>query len=96
MQRLAIELGVTDRTIRNDITALTVDYPLETEVGRHGCVKLADWYHPHRNILSREQTSALIDLLDKADEPLTKILREMLTEFGSMATRELVHKGLIL
>ena len=31
MGRLALELGVTRRTIRSDITALTVDYPLETQ-----------------------------------------------------------------
>ena len=30
MQVLASELGVSDRTIRNDIVALTAEYPLET------------------------------------------------------------------
>ncbi len=30
MQVLAAELGVTDRTIRNDILVLTAEYPLET------------------------------------------------------------------
>ena len=44
MGRLALELGVTRRTIRSDITALTVDYPLETQRGNGGCVKVADWY----------------------------------------------------
>ena len=42
MGRLALELGVTRRTIRSDITALTVDYPLETQRGNGGCVKVAD------------------------------------------------------
>jgi len=88
MRRLATELHVTDRTIRTDIEILTVDYPLETERGRNGCVKVADWYHPHRNILSREQQSALIELLDKADEPQRKILCGMLAAYGSPATRE--------
>lgn len=40
MGRLALELGVTRRTIRSDITALTVDYPLETQRGNGGCVKV--------------------------------------------------------
>lgn len=89
MSRLARELGVTDRTIRTDITILTVDYPLDTVRGNGGCVKVADWYHPHRNIFSREQETVLADLLDKADEPCQrKVLREMLAAFGSPATRE--------
>ena len=57
MGRLAEELRVSIRTIRSDITMLTVDYPLETQRGNGGCVKVADWYHPHRNILSSEQQS---------------------------------------
>ena len=55
MRALADELHVTTRTIRTDITALTADYPLETARGNGGCVKLADWYHPHKRLLSREQ-----------------------------------------
>lgn len=34
MQVLASELGVSDRTIRNDIVALTAEYPLETYRGK--------------------------------------------------------------
>ena len=36
MQVLASELGVSDRTIRNDIVALTAEYPLETYRGNGG------------------------------------------------------------
>ena len=57
MQVLASELGVTDRTIRADILALTAEYPLETVRGNGGGVRIADWYHPHKNILSKEQIS---------------------------------------
>ncbi len=93
MTHLARELGVTDRTIRTDVTILTVDYPLETVRGNGGCVKVADWYHPHKNIFSREQESVLISLLDKTDESSQrKVLREMLAAFGSPATRELYSK----
>ena len=52
MQVLAAELGVTDRTIRNDILVLTAEYPLETTRGNGGGVRIADWYHPHKNIFS--------------------------------------------
>ena len=88
MSRLAHELGVTTRTIHSDISALTVDYPLETIRGNGGCVKLADWYNPHTNILSREHQTALVQLLDKADGFQQKMLREILAAFGSPGIRE--------
>ena len=40
MQVLAAELGVTDRTIRNDILVLTAEYPLETTRGNGGGVRI--------------------------------------------------------
>lgn len=92
MGRLAGELGVTARTIRSDISALTGDYPLDTLRGNGGCVKVADWYHPYKNILSQKQQAVLIQLLDKADEPQQRVLREMLAALGSPAVREKIAK----
>lgn len=87
MGRLALELGVTRRTIRSDITALTVDYPLETQRGNGGCAKVADWYHPHRNILSCEQQRVLSELIGNCDAYQANVLRQMLTEYGSFQHR---------
>ena len=92
MGRLAGELGVTARTIRADISALTVDHPLDTMRGNGGCVKVADWYHPHKNMLSKEQQPVLVQLLDKADEPQQRILREMLVALGSPSVRNKIEK----
>lgn len=39
MQVLAAEFGVTDRTIRNDITILTAKYPLKVSRGIGGGVE---------------------------------------------------------
>ena len=83
MQVLASELGVTDRTIRADILALTAEYPLETVRGNGGGVRIADWYHPHKNILSREQISVLEHLLPQADDEQKRVLDQMLREYGS-------------
>lgn len=83
MQVLAAELGVTDRTIRNDILVLTAEYPLETTRGNGGGVRIADWYHPHKNIFSQDQISVLEQLMDKADDELKKVLDQMLREYGS-------------
>ena len=78
MGRLALELGVT---------RLTVDYPLETQRGNGGCVKVADWYHPHRNILSCEQQRVLSELISGCDAYQANVLRQMLTEYGSSQHR---------
>jgi predicted DNA-binding transcriptional regulator YafY len=83
MRRLADELGVSDRTIRTDISILTVDYPLETIRGNGGCVKIADWYHPNKGILSGEQQRVLYQMLEKGDAHQSKVLQELLDAYGS-------------
>ena len=93
MPVLARTFGVTTRTIQNDILALTVDYPLETKQGNGGCVKVADWYHPHRNILSGEQQRVLAEIIQTASEQQAKVLREMLLEYGSPKTRQTLQEG---
>ena len=89
---LANELNVTSRTIRTDITALMVDYPLETLRGNGGCVRVADWYHPHRNLLSEEQQRTLSQLMESANEQQAKVLREMLVEYGSPKHRQIYEE----
>ena len=84
---------VTTRTIQNDVVALTVDYPLETQQGNGGCVKVAQWYHPHRNILSGEQQRVLAEIMQTASEQQAQVLREMLLEYGSPKTRQTLQEG---
>ena len=83
MQVLAAEFGVSDRTIRTDIEVLTAEYPLETVRGNGGGVRIADWYHPHKNIMSKEQISVLEQMLPLANEEQRKVLNQMLREYGS-------------
>ena len=90
--RLAKEFGVCVNTIRNDILALTVDYPLETKQGNGGCVKVADWYHPHRNLLNEEQQRTLSQLMESATEQQAEVLREMLVEYGSPKYRQMYEE----
>lgn len=65
---LAREFGVCERTIRYDVEALSCEYPIKTERGRHnGGVWVAEEYYLHQrssgeNVLNREQ----IDVLNKA------------------------------
>ena len=88
MGRLADELGVSDRTIRNDITVLTAEYPLETTRGIGGCVKLADWYRPHKNILTQEEQRVLSRLATFGDVHEQAVVSNMLAAYGSQITRK--------
>jgi predicted DNA-binding transcriptional regulator YafY len=76
MRELSEELGVSARTLRRDIIILTSEYSLETVQGRGGGVRAADWYHPHRRILSHSQQTALLQALDKVDKSQRKYLKE--------------------
>ena len=65
-----------------------VDYPLETQRGNGGCgLKVADWYHPHRNILSREQQHVLSELVGIGDAHQANVINQMLAEYGSSQYR---------
>ncbi len=56
MKNLAFEFGVTERTIRNDISILSLSYPLETIRGRYGGgVKVMDGFYMNRKYLKPEQ-----------------------------------------
>jgi len=89
VDNLAYEFDVSEKTIRRDVEELMCSYPIETVRGRYGGgVKVADWYHPHKNILSLEQQTVLTQLLDKADESQRRVLHEMLTAYASPVARK--------
>lgn len=81
MGKLAKELKVTERTIRNDIYILTSEYPLITIRGNGGGVKLEDWYHPNKHILSKRQQEVLFQMLRKADSYEAPTLKEIINLF---------------
>ena len=93
MNALATELGVTRRTICTEIETLTLDFPLESTMGRNGGVRLPEWYHPHRNILSAEQQTVLSQLMESATEQQREVLRQMLVEYGSPKDRQTKKGG---
>ena len=85
---LAQELCVCCNTVRNDIHALALDYPLETCSGNGGGVRVADWYHPYKNMLTEEQSVALEQLLLFADIRQAEVIRQILAEFSSQTYRQ--------
>jgi len=83
MKNLAFEFGVTERTIRNDISILSLSYPLETIRGRYGGgVKVMDGFFMNRKYLKPEQK----DLLERLSTSLSgedlSIMNSILKEFA--------------
>lgn len=59
---LSSKYGVSPRTIRYDVEALSRTHPLETRAGKNGGVKLADWYQPSNLLLTTAQMDLLLNL----------------------------------
>ena len=87
LSELAHELSVSKRTIQRDIQALVLEYPLESIRGNGGGIRLADWYYPHKNILSQEQIRVIEAMIKKADFHQKVVLQQMLAAFGSNTYR---------
>lgn len=86
-EHLALEFGVSKRTIRYDIEALMCRYPIETVCGRYGGgVRLADGYYLHQksesNELDAEQTALLRDLRVYVNGRKLVVLNGILVQFA--------------
>ena len=68
---------------QRDVQTLVLQYPLESIHGNGGGIRLADWYHPHRNILSQEQIRTLRELSSYADEQQKKIVQQIISAYGT-------------
>lgn len=75
------EFHVSEKTIRRDIRALMLKYPLETFSGNGGGVQIPEWYAPNKNLLSKEEVTVLEELL-QTDVYQSRILKQILARFG--------------
>ncbi len=83
IRNLATEFGVSPRTIRYDVEALTLSYPLETVRGRYGGgVKLADWYQPTRNTLCTEQMVLLKKMATSLSSDDLTVMNSIISQFA--------------
>ena len=64
---LSAKYGVSPRTIRYDVEALSRIYPIETRCGKNGGVKLADWYQPGIALIQPEQMDLLLKLHERLE-----------------------------
>ncbi len=63
VENMALELGVSKRTIRRDIEILSLSEPIYTQSGRGGGVYIMDNYSMDRMYVSDETSSVLKKLL---------------------------------
>ena len=78
---LAAEFGVSERTILRDIEELSLRYPLETQTGPQGGIRLASWFRPGRKVLSREQIEAVREAARFLEGEKKQALLSILTQF---------------
>ena len=79
---LAEEFGVTTRTIRNDIQALSPGYPIYTQQGGAGGIFMGDDYKPYINTLSTDELKTLRDVYEHAEGEQKKILLQIIHKYG--------------
>jgi len=71
-----------ERTIRNDLVVLTCSYPIETSFGPYGGIRVANWFHLNRHMLSFEQAELLRRIRPALNADDTRILDAILAEFA--------------
>lgn len=59
VQNFAAEFDVSERTIRRDIDILSHDYPIYTEQGRGGGIRVKDGFYTERRWLTVSEESLL-------------------------------------
>ena len=79
--RLAEEFGVSRQTLYADLLQLSLVYPIETERGHGGGVRLASWFQPGTNVLAKEQIAVLKEAAELFEGEKKQILMSILTQF---------------
>lgn len=82
VENLAFEFGVTGRTIRSDILALSLEYPIYTSKGNGGGIRVDDNYRLGKTYLTDEQQNLLNRLLPKLKGKDAEVMKSILKTFG--------------
>ena len=79
---LAARFGVSARTIRCDILALSCSYPITTTKGHNGGVRIADWFHLYKKSLSQQQKDLLFKLRTTLSGDDLVVMNSILAQFA--------------
>lgn len=81
-KHLADHFGVCERTIRNDLVALSCTYPIETSFGPYGGIRVSNWYYSEQKRLSSKQTSLLVRVRVTLEGEDLKVMNSILIQFA--------------
>lgn len=79
---LANELGVSLRTIENDIRVLQEHYPIYSQTGRNGGIYVMEGATLVRERMTAEETGFLEGMKSRTDEHGKTILNKIIERFG--------------
>ena len=79
---LADMFGVSMRTIKYDIEAITCSYPIETMRGRYSGIRLAEWYRPEKSRLCAKQLQLLRRLTYSLKGEDLIVLNSIISQFS--------------
>lgn len=82
INNLAFQYGVTERTIRNDIMILSLEYPIYTAQGNGGGIYVDKNFRLGRVYLKKEQQELLERLLPGLDGKDAEVMKAILKTFG--------------
>ena len=82
INNLAFQYGVTERTIRNDIMILSLEYPIYTAQGNGGGIYVDKNFRLGKVFLKSEQQELLERLLPGLDGKDAEVLKTILKTFG--------------
>ena len=80
---LAEQFGVSERTIRADLVALSCYDPIQLVRGRYaGGIYLADWFHIESHTLSPIQQALLVKLRQPLKGEELQVMNSILAQFA--------------
>ena len=82
VSNLAFQYGVTERTIRNDILILSLEYPIYTAKGNGGGVYVDENFRLGKVFLKSEQQELLEKILPGLDEKDAEVMKSIIKTFG--------------
>ncbi|CDE71317.1 MAG: HTH domain-containing protein [Christensenellales bacterium] len=82
VSNLAFEFDVTDRTIRNDILLLSLEYPIYTTKGNGGGIHVDENYRLGKSYLKDEQQELLQRLLSDLAGKDAEVMKSIIKTFG--------------
>ncbi len=82
VNNLAFEFDVTERTIRNDILTLSLEYPIYTIQGNGGGIRVDENFKLGRSYLKDEQQELLERLLPELKGKDAEVMKSILKTFG--------------